>query len=355
MIALAAALCIAASAQAQDWARDMFNHTSHDFGTVARGAKVEHRFPLENIYLEDAHIQSARVSCGCTTPEVPTQVIKTWQKAEVVAKVDTKAYLGQKDVTITVVFDRPFYAEIQLQIHCYIRSDVVIQPGVVQFGSVTQGAGSQQKVVVSYAGRSDWQIQKIESPNPNVSARATEVSRGNGLVTYDLSVDLAPGAPAGYIREQLNLVTNDTNPRAVRVPVPIEGVVRSAVTVHPALLYMGTVEPGKSITQQLMVHGDLPFRILRLSSSNPQFHCVPPGTAGTLQRVTVVFHAGNSPGKATGKIQIETDAGTVPLESVVSVDVVSPTVEPAVAPAAPKSSDRSGPPLVSKPSAGREL
>ena len=44
----------------QDWAKAMFDHTSHDFGVVARGAKVEHRFVIENIYEEDAHIQSVR-------------------------------------------------------------------------------------------------------------------------------------------------------------------------------------------------------------------------------------------------------------------------------------------------------
>ncbi len=58
------AALIGGRAQAQDWARDMFDHTSHDFGTVARGAKVEHRFGVQNIYLEDAHIKSARASCG---------------------------------------------------------------------------------------------------------------------------------------------------------------------------------------------------------------------------------------------------------------------------------------------------
>ena len=82
--------------------------TSYDFGTVARGAKVEHRFAVENIYLEDAHIKSAKASCGCTSPEVPAQILKTWQKAYVVAKVDTVHFEGQKDVTIDVEFDKPF-------------------------------------------------------------------------------------------------------------------------------------------------------------------------------------------------------------------------------------------------------
>ena len=39
----------------------MFDHTTHDFGVVARGAKVEHRFVVENNYEEDIHIESVYV------------------------------------------------------------------------------------------------------------------------------------------------------------------------------------------------------------------------------------------------------------------------------------------------------
>lgn len=353
---LAVGLSAVSAASGQQWATDMFNHRSHDFGTVARGAKVEHRFPVENIYLEDAHIASARVSCGCTSPEVPTRILKTWDKADVITRVDTAAFLGQKDVTITVVFDRPFYAEVQLQIHCYIRSDVVVQPGLVQFGAVAQGTASQQKVTISYAGRSDWQIQGVESANPSLTAQAVEVARGGGLVTYDLYVSLAANAPPGYIRDQLYLVTNDLNPRSIRVPVPVEGVVQSALTVHPSPLYMGTVEPGKSITRQLVVSGNTQFRVLGVESTNAQFQCTPPAAAGVLQRIPVVFAAGNQPGKIVGRIRIQTDSGATPLEVPVDVDVIasapaeqSPPAKPPETVKRSKPSDPPGTP------AGREL
>ena len=41
-------LCVA-SAHGQDWARKMVvGSATHDFGVVARGAKAEHRFVIEN-------------------------------------------------------------------------------------------------------------------------------------------------------------------------------------------------------------------------------------------------------------------------------------------------------------------
>lgn len=53
-------------------------------------------------------------------------------------------------------------------------------------------------MIVRYAGRPDWQIQRVESANPGITGKVLEVSRGNGLVTYDLTVSLAANARAGY-------------------------------------------------------------------------------------------------------------------------------------------------------------
>jgi hypothetical protein len=129
----------ASPACGQEWARKMFQETSHDFGVVARGAKSEHRFVLQNLYEEDVHIAGVRTSCGCTTPQISKQLLKTWEKGEIVATYNTRSFLGSRGATITVTIDRPYYAEVQLQISGYIRSDVVFDPGSVNFGEVEQG------------------------------------------------------------------------------------------------------------------------------------------------------------------------------------------------------------------------
>ena len=62
----------------QQWAVDMFETTSHEFGSVARSAKAEFEFRLTNVYLEDLHISSVRSSCGCTQPRIKKQDLKTY-------------------------------------------------------------------------------------------------------------------------------------------------------------------------------------------------------------------------------------------------------------------------------------
>jgi hypothetical protein len=318
--------------QGQEWARKMFDQTTHDFGVVARGAKVEHRFVVENVYEEDAHIKSVSSSCVCSTPQVSQKLLKTWEKAEILVTVDTRGFLGRKDATIKVEFDQPFAGEVQLHVHAYIRSDVVVRPGVVSFGSVLQGAGARQDLVVSYAGRDDWRIVRVESASPFLQAQAVESKRSPGLVDYNLSVQLKPDAPAGYIRDPLVLVTNDYDARVARVPVAVEGLVVSALSVRPSPLLMGATEAGRPVTRNLVVQGRAPFRILSATASDERFQCKLPTDAKAAHVLPVTFRPDGPnvpPGDVRAKIRVETDlAGASPIEVGVSVRVAPPAGRP---------------------------
>ena len=309
-VTLVALLFCGTSAHAQQWAKAMFDKTTYDFGIVARGAKVEHRFVLENIYEEDVHIRSVSSNCGCSTPKVSRKLLKTWEKAEILVTMDTRKFLKRKDATIEVDFDQPFSATVQLHVHAYIRSDIVVQPGAVSFGSVMQGAGAKQTVAVSYAGRNDWKITRVECANPHIEASAVETNRTPGKVGYDLTVQLKPDAPSGYIRDQLVLVTNDFDARAARVPVAAEGVVVSALSVRPSPLMMGVAEVGRPVARNLVVQGQTPFRIVGVTCSDNRFQCQVPLEAKKTHIFPVTFltnETNPSGDKVSAKIHIETD------------------------------------------------
>ena len=68
---------LATAVHAQQWAEKMFDAKSYDFGTIARAAKAEIAFEVTNLYLEDVHIASVRSSCGCTTPRIEKDTLKT--------------------------------------------------------------------------------------------------------------------------------------------------------------------------------------------------------------------------------------------------------------------------------------
>ncbi len=297
----------------QRWAEKMFTHTKHDFGSVARDAKTEHRFTLSNIYLENVHISSVRASCTCATPRIEKPWLTTYEKGAIVAAYNTRSFRGRKGATITVTFDKPYYAQVQLHVTGNIRSDVVFQPGSVQLGTIDQGQPAQQRVAVNYAGRSNWRILDVRCANPHVSATFAETSRSRRGVSYNLTVRLDENSPVGYLNDQVMLITNDG--RSTQIPVRVEGRVVSAVTVSPSSLFMGVVPSGKRVTKQLVVRGKKPFRILAITCDDGSFEFGETvfDESKPVHLVPVTFVAGENSGKVSEKIRIETDlSGIMP-------------------------------------------
>ena len=102
-------------------------------------------------------------------------------------------------------------------------------------------------------------ILDVKSGSPYLETQLSETHRGAGQVGYDLKVFLKPGAPSGTINEQLVLLTNDQ--RSPEVPLDVEGRVVAELTVSPASLLMGVLQPGQKATKQLVIKAKKPFRI----------------------------------------------------------------------------------------------
>ena len=319
--ALAVVLAPSDAAFAQEWATKMFSSTSHNFGTVAKGSKTEYRFVFRNIYKEPLHVVGVRTSCGCTSPEVTVRDLKTHETGEVVAKFNTRTFLGQHGATLTVTFDKPYFAEVQLRVAGNIRGDVTFDPPFVDLGNVDLGKGAERSVRVTHVGSTPWEIKDVRSANANFEVSLSKPTHGPSQSAYDLTVRLKPEAAAGYVNGQLILVTND--PRAAQIPMDIEGRIVAEVTVSPQLLALGTVQPGASVTKNIVVRANRPFCVTGVTCSDGCLTCEPKTTAATVHILPVTFAAGTMSGKVERQLKIATDLG----EGAVPVVTVQATVE----------------------------
>src|SRR5262245_61475398 len=87
----------------EGWANKLFKEpTSHDFGTVARGAQLYHRFPLTNIYAVPLEITNIRVSCGCVTATPMPKVLQPRESGYIDIAMDARRFNGAKTVTVFV-------------------------------------------------------------------------------------------------------------------------------------------------------------------------------------------------------------------------------------------------------------
>jgi hypothetical protein len=323
-LALSSVLFLAGTtAWGQEWAKKMFKATKHDFGTVARGSKQEFAFKFTNIYKEDIHIVGVESSCGCTSAKVTKNTLKTYEEASILATYNTRSFLGAKSATLTVTIDEPYYAEVQLTVGGYIRSDVVFEPGAVDFGSVDAGLGAKKVISVAYAGRDDWEITDVRSGNRHYEVELEETYRGGGRVNYNMVVRLKSDAPVGYVRDPLLIVSNDGSSKDVSLPV--EGQVVSTMTVSPASLFLGVLKPGESVKKRLVVRGKKPFKIVDVKCEDAHFTFEKPSEeAKSLHFLPIEYKAGEEAGNIVKKIEIETDLG----EGVCAECMASATIQP---------------------------
>lgn len=317
----------------ESWAMKMFTQIgtvrTHDFGDIALHAEAEHRFVFENLYKEDVEILSAQSNCGCTAVSVSKKVVKSKERAEIIARVDTsgKVHTGKRKATITVRFSKPKVAEVQLQINAFIRSDVIFNPGVIEFGGVSQGKSLSKTVYLQYNGSNfDWRLTGLKKTNPGIRAEAkpVETPRQQNGKTYQITVTLKEGAEAGYVNDLLRLVTNDGNQSLF---IPIHGLVLAPLTAKPSYFQLGVIHPGEEVSKNLVIRGATPFRIEKISSTDSRMKFLIANQESVVHVIPVTFRADEHSGAFHQEIMIKTSQESMPdIEISVSGFIRDPAV-----------------------------
>ena len=293
---------------AESWAAKMFSETHHDFGAVSRNAKTEHSFSIENIFEEDVHIASVRSSCGCTKPVLDKKTIKTWEKAELVAQFNTRSFIGNKNAVITVVIDQPYYAEIQLTVQGHIRSDIVTEPGEINFGEVAVGTKREMTIRISYAGRADWKIMDVRGNSDFLSVRLDPIKRQGNLTVYTMHVSLLDEAPTGELQDELTVVTND--PQSSEFSLPTMARIVSPVSITPSQIAMGDVSNGQTKSERFIVKGKRPFKITEIQCADERFEFKLPNDAKPVHVIPFAFRGDQgTSGDFRQSVLIKTDLG----------------------------------------------
>lgn len=284
----------AALGQNADWANKMFSPThqveivSHDFKSVPRGAQLLYRFPMKNVWKVPIEIMEFRASCGCTTPSVTKRKLEPGETGYLEAKMDTRRFTGLKTVSIYVKVGPLYQSTATVQVTANSRSDVVFNPGQINFGVVPGGQKPTQTIDVEYAGALDWQVSEVLKTEAPLEARLQELYRQPGQVGYRIHVTLKADAPAGMFKTELLLKTND--PASPLVPVLVEGNVQATLTASPANLAFDSPKVGDTVTGRFLVSGQKPFRIVSVDGQGDGLEVELPKTTARKQFLVVKYH-----------------------------------------------------------------
>src|SRR5262249_47850976 len=255
-----------------DWLTSVFPERAYDFGTVARGSQIRHAFPIINGTKDDIRIVDWRTKCGCTDGKVGAPAIPSGTQTTVEATINTTNFQGYKPSGLTLILDRPSFVEVDLNLTCFIRGDIVMNPGQIDFGVWRRSASlPSASLDLTYAGgRPDWDIVQMKTQTDKVKAVAKEVSRtGDGQIRWQITATLQPGVVNGHFKDQITLITNDSPAQAI--PISVVANVQSSVSVTPSIVNLGRVPPGQTITRSNVVHvrSRSPFSLGKLSATSP--------------------------------------------------------------------------------------
>jgi hypothetical protein len=307
------------------WGDRLFGELSHDFGPVARGAKVRHSFLLTNRLNEPVSILDVRASCGCTTGRASTSIIAPGGTATVDAEMDTRNFVGRKATVlyVSLVTASGRGVEVRLGVTSTILSDIVLNPGTVDFGVVARGQSPERTLSIERVGQPDWRAVRMISGCRAIDASLTETARDNQRVAYVLRVTFNPTTPPGTIRDEIRVVTNDAESSVI--PVQITGMVRGDLTATPSLMDLGKVVSAGGAQGKILVRASKPFTIRSIEGEGDGFKAsLDNTTSKPAHIVTLAYYPeeSNTRGDLRRVFRMQTDLkGEPPVEVTATVHV----------------------------------
>ncbi len=272
-------------APAGAWADKLFDYkTTHDFGTVARGAKLTYSFPMKNIYAVPLKINKPEPLCGCVTATASKEILQPREEGSIDIVMDPRNFQGKKTVNIKVTVGPEYISTAVLRVDAFIRTDVVFN-GDLNFGPVTQGQQLEKAVDIEYAGKLDWRLELTRPDNVPFNVTLAEKFRKPGHVGYQLKAKLAPDAPAGILKYDLFLKTND--PTSEVLIVPVDATVRAPLQVTPSKVNLKSIKLGEFSTYKVQLLGTRPFRITKITADGPEVSAEVPQQALPVHNLTV--------------------------------------------------------------------
>ena len=264
--ALTTAPVVAQESSAAIWGDKMFDRTEVKFGTVARLSDTTFKLKVRNLYTDPIQITSLGVSCGCISwiDQAPI-TLGSKEERELTLRLDTVRYTGDRNVRATVSLFEPAHGysdSVTIPVSARIRSDVEVRPSYVGFATIDLGKSYTQKIGVTYnGGRGNWKITEAKVGNPHLTTQVVEKGRVGGTVNYEVLVVIDGSAPAGVLRDQLMLTTDEAGNSAISIP--IEARVEADIVVTD--VQFGMVNPGHVKSMNVIVRGKKPFKIAEVN------------------------------------------------------------------------------------------
>jgi hypothetical protein len=171
-----------------------FAKDTHEFGNVEEGIQATYEFEFTNTGKSPVIISNVSASCGCTTPFWTKEPVLPGKKGKITASYNSSGRPGAFHKTITVTSNaEPATQVLTIKGAVVPKTDKAITPEQIassptlqldkskhNFGKLEKGQLVSQKFTVTNTGKSELQLERIQSACACVSYSADKFSLAPG-------------------------------------------------------------------------------------------------------------------------------------------------------------------------------
>jgi hypothetical protein len=287
-------------------AEKFFSERVKDFGTVQFGQTQVHHFKVTNTSNQVVVITNATVSCGCTTATVANNTLRPGESTYVTASMDTKRFIGQKEVIVFVNFANP-REQVTLAVRANRNDNFSKSAEAIHLGQVRKGTEGSGSIQITMRNDPSFELRDAVSGTDYVKPSARLLRRDHNEVVYEVSATLKPGLDVGIWTTDLVFNTTSGQLSSIRIPLYVEVV--AAITATPASVQFPTVKVGDKKEMSVVVKGDKPFKILDVKGGEGAVTAESDGNEAKQAHVVRIVYQPDKAGDVAKTITVVTDTG----------------------------------------------
>lgn len=238
----------------------------------------------------DAPLKISRVttSCGCTVGQMLDPIIAPGTFGTLKITVDPARIPGYyANKRLTLFTNDPVNPSPTVDVVTHVQPELKFTPQRFNLAELPQGQGGQSTIRVRQVQQAPLEISamSMRQNSKHLSAKFEVVPEEEwqvpGKREYDLTVTLAPAAPAGNYSEAVHLRTNVKRQQGMTI-LRFDATVLGVFNFKPAKVTLRNVNPGQSYESVLSLHSKEVIEILEITNLN--------------KSVTVSHRPGDQPG-----------------------------------------------------------
>jgi hypothetical protein len=193
-----------------------FSETRYEFGQVAQGTPIEHRFAFANTGGTQLTIINLHAACDCEATVEGGREIPAHGSGAVRARVDTDAVYGPVRRTVTVYSNDPNQGPTVLVLTGDVQLDVAADPAEIYLGILPPGAPPQRAALLrTRSDATHLGVPQADGPQLTVQLDAA----ADATSAAGLAIGIVADAPLGPFSTTIRVPTTSARHPILRIPV----------------------------------------------------------------------------------------------------------------------------------------